>query len=133
MPLVHSWVLISPSPFCIAVPVRFVQELKAQEVAEGSTAQLRCKLSQAGSSVEWRKGALQLFPCAKYQMLQEGTAVELLVHDVQQEDAGLYTCDTGHTQSTAMLSVRGELPASPECLSFSSWSGGMHNALAQLP
>ncbi|XP_031510884.1 obscurin isoform X6 [Papio anubis] len=89
-----------------AAPVRFLQELQPQEVDEGGTAHLRCELSRAGASVEWRKGSLELFPCAKYQMVQDGAAAELLVHGVEQEDAGDYTCDTGHTHSMASLSVR---------------------------
>ncbi|KAM9732204.1 LOW QUALITY PROTEIN: obscurin-like [Dama dama] len=93
-----------------AAPVRFLRELQAQEVDEGATAHLRCELSRAGSSVEWRKGSLQLFPCAKYQMVLEGTAAELLLHGAEPEDAGLYTCDTGHAQSTACLSVRAPRP-----------------------
>jgi hypothetical protein len=93
-----------------AAPVRFLRELQAQDVDEGATARLRCELSREAVSVEWRKGSLQLFPCAKYQMVQEGTTAELLVHGVEQEDAGEYTCDAGHTQSIARLSVRGELP-----------------------
>lgn len=93
--------------------MHFIRELQAQEVDEGMTARLCCELSRAGASVEWRKGSLQLFPCAKYQMVQEGVAVELLVLSVEQEDAGHYTCDTGHAQSTASLFVRGKLPAGP--------------------
>lgn len=93
--------------------MQFLKELQAQEVDEGATAHLRCELSRAGASVEWRKGSLQLFSCAKYQMVQEGAVVELLVLGAEQEDAGHYTCDTGHTQSTASLSVRGELPDGP--------------------
>ncbi|XP_053074833.1 obscurin isoform X44 [Acinonyx jubatus] len=93
-----------------AAPVRFLQELQAQEVDEGATAHLRCELSQEGASVEWRKDSLQLFPCAKYQMVQEGRAAELWVHHTEQEDAGHYTCDTGHAQSTASLSVRAPRP-----------------------
>ncbi|XP_043440422.1 obscurin isoform X37 [Prionailurus bengalensis] len=93
-----------------AAPVRFLRELQAQEVDEGVTAHLRCELSQEGASVEWRKDSLQLFPCAKYQMVQEGRAAELWVHHTEQEDAGHYTCDTGHAQSTASLSVRAPRP-----------------------
>ncbi|XP_071075350.1 obscurin isoform X4 [Desmodus rotundus] len=93
-----------------AAPVRFLQELQAQEVDEGGLARLHCELSRAGASVEWRKGMLQLFPCTKYQMVQEGVVVELLVHGVEQEDSGYYTCDTGHAQSTARLSVRAPRP-----------------------
>ncbi|XP_078308594.1 obscurin isoform X39 [Panthera onca] len=93
-----------------AAPVRFLRELQAQEVDEGATAHLHCELSQEGASVEWRKDSLQLFPCAKYQMVQEGRAAELWVHRTEQEDAGHYTCDTGHAQSTASLSVRAPRP-----------------------
>ncbi|KAF6095953.1 hypothetical protein HJG60_014194 [Phyllostomus discolor] len=93
-----------------AAPVRFLQELQAQEVDEGALARLHCELSRAGASVEWRKGMLQLFPCTKYQMVQEGVTVELLVHGVEQEDSGYYTCDIGHTQSTARLLVRAPRP-----------------------
>ncbi|XP_040310372.1 obscurin isoform X20 [Herpailurus yagouaroundi] len=93
-----------------AAPVRFLRELQAQEVDEGATAHLRCELSQEDASVEWRKDSLQLFPCAKYQMVQEGRAAELWVHHTEQEDAGHYICDTGHAQSTASLSVRAPRP-----------------------
>lgn len=97
-------------PTLAAAPVRFLRELQAQEVDEGTSAHLRCELSQEAVSVEWRKGSLQLFPCAKYQMVQEGTTATLLVREVEQEDAGEYICDAGHAQSIARLSVRGELP-----------------------
>ncbi|XP_045423418.1 obscurin isoform X23 [Lemur catta] len=93
-----------------AAPVRFLRELEAQEVAEGGTAHLRCELSRPGAGVEWRKGSLQLFPCAKYQLVQEGAVAELLVRGAEPEDAGDYTCDTGHAQSTATLSVHAPRP-----------------------
>lgn len=86
--------------------------MQAQEVDEGTTARLRCELSREGASVEWRKGSLQLFPCAKYQMVQEGRTAELLVRGAEPEDSGQYTCDAGDSQSTASLSIRGELPSS---------------------
>lgn len=95
--------------------MRFLRELQAQEVDEGTTAHLHCELSQAAASVEWRKGSLQLFPCAKYQMVQEGATAALLVREVEQEDAGEYVCDAGHAQSIARLSVRGELPVAGMC------------------
>ncbi|XP_055284682.1 obscurin isoform X20 [Moschus berezovskii] len=116
-----------------AAPVRFLRELQAQEVDEGMTARLRCELSRAGSSVEWRKGSLQLFPCAKYQMVLEGTAAELLVHGAEQEDAGLYTCDTGHAQSTASLSVRAPRPMfKMELQSAEQEAGGVARLCCQL-
>ncbi|XP_022419029.2 obscurin isoform X4 [Delphinapterus leucas] len=114
-------------------PVRFLRELQAQEVDEGATAHLRCELSRAGASVEWHKGYLQLFPCAKYQMVLEGTAAELLVHGAEQEDAGPYTCDTGHAQSTASLSVRAPRPTfKTELQSTEQEAGGVARLCCQL-
>ncbi|XP_073077345.1 obscurin isoform X20 [Manis javanica] len=116
-----------------AAPVRFLHELQAQEVEEGITAHLRCELSRAGANVEWRKGSLQLFPCAKYQIVQEGTTAELLVHSVEQEDTGLYTCDTGHAQSSAILSVHAPRPAfQMELESTEQEAGGLARLYCQL-
>uniref|UniRef100_A0ABI7ZTT7 Non-specific serine/threonine protein kinase n=1 Tax=Felis catus TaxID=9685 RepID=A0ABI7ZTT7_FELCA len=116
-----------------AAPVRFLRELQAQEVDEGATAHLRCELSQEGASVEWRKDSLQLFPCAKYQMVQEGRAAELWVHHTEQEDAGHYTCDTGHAQSTASLSIRAPRPTfQMELQSMEQEAGGVAQLRCQL-
>ncbi|XP_077923838.1 obscurin-like [Halichoerus grypus] len=116
-----------------AAPARFLRELRAQEVDEGATARLHCELSREGASVEWRKGSLQLFPCAKYQMVQEGRTAELLVRGAEQEDAGHYTCDTGHTQSTASLSVRAPRPTFQEELrSTEQEAGGVAQLRCQL-
>ncbi|XP_044772968.1 obscurin [Neomonachus schauinslandi] len=116
-----------------AAPARFLRELQAQEVDEGATARLHCELSREGASVEWRKGSLQLFPCAKYQMVQEGRTAELLVRGAEQEDAGHYTCDAGHTQSTARLSVRAPRPTFQEELrSTEQEAGGVAQLRCQL-
>ncbi|KAL6089773.1 hypothetical protein STEG23_015653, partial [Scotinomys teguina] len=116
-----------------AAPVRFLRELQTQEVDEGTTAHLHCELSRVAASVEWRKGSLQLFPCAKYQMVQEGTTASLLVREVEQEDAGEYICDAGHTQSTARLSVRAPKPKFKTGLqSTEQEAGGMARLCCQL-
>ncbi|XP_044942911.1 obscurin isoform X13 [Mustela putorius furo] len=107
-----------------AAPVRFLRELQAQEVDEGATARLRCELSREGASVEWRKGSLQLFPCAKYQMVQEGRTAELLVRGVEPEDSGHYTCNAGDSQSTASLSIRAPRPIFQEELQSTEQEAG---------
>ncbi|KAM4870705.1 obscurin isoform X20 [Urocitellus parryii] len=116
-----------------AAPLRFLRELQALEVDEGATAHLRCELSQEGASVEWRKGSLQLFPCAKYQMVQEGSAAELLVRGAEQEDAGDYTCEAGQAQTTASLSIRSPKPKFKTRLqSMEQEAGGVARLCCQL-
>ncbi|XP_058878961.1 obscurin-like isoform X15 [Acipenser ruthenus] len=89
-----------------ALPVVFKQELQNQESEEGSTVTLRCELSKPGAPVEWRKGGVVLCPCGKYEMKQEGSSAVLLIQNVEPEDSGDYTCDTGDRQTTAALAVK---------------------------
>lgn len=74
---------------------------------EGESVTLHCELSKPGVPLEWRKGELGLCPCAKYEVRQAGPLASLVIHDVDPEDAGSYTCDSGVHQSTAQLDVKG--------------------------
>lgn len=92
-----------------AAPVVFTQELENQTAEEGDSVTLRCELSRAGVSLEWRRGELCLCPCAKYNIKQAGNLATLVIHDVDPEDSGNYTCDAAVSQSTAHLAVKGRL------------------------
>lgn len=76
---------------------------------EGDTVSLRCELSKPAVPLEWKKGELGLCPCAKYDIQQAGTLATLVIHDVDPEDSGSYTCDSGACRSTAQLVVKGTL------------------------
>lgn len=76
---------------------------------EGDRVILHCELSKSCVPLEWRKGELGLCPCAKYDIRQTGHLATLVIHDVDPEDSGSYTCDTGDSQSTAQLVVNGTL------------------------
>ncbi|XP_069815234.1 obscurin isoform X2 [Dendropsophus ebraccatus] len=89
-----------------ALPVVFTQELQNIEPPEGRTAVLQCMVSREAAPVEWRKGALVLQPGDKYEMTQDGHVVELVIHNVDMEDCGPYTCSTGSTQTTASVFVQ---------------------------
>lgn len=77
---------------------------------EGDSVTLKCELSKPGVPLEWRKGELGLCPCAKYEIRQKGLLATLVIHDVDLEDSGSYTCDVGDQRSTAQLAVKGMLP-----------------------
>lgn len=103
LPFFSSW-RHSPSP---ALPVLFKHWLKNEEVEEGREAVLRCELTKPNVPVEWRRGDTVLRSSDKYEIRQEGTHVELIIYDVEAEDAGDYTCDSGDQQTTASLQVKG--------------------------
>ncbi|XP_029109266.1 obscurin [Scleropages formosus] len=88
-----------------ALPVFFKQELQDAVVEEGGSVTLCCELSKPSAPVEWRKGGVDLCPCIKYEMSQDGCRAQLVIHSVDPEDSGDYTCDAGYRQSTAHLAV----------------------------
>ncbi|XP_051259502.1 obscurin isoform X3 [Dicentrarchus labrax] len=91
-----------------AAPVIFTKELENQMADEGNSVTLHCELSKPGVPLEWRKGELGLCPCAKYEIKQAGHLGTLVIHDVDPEDSGSYTCDSGDCQSTAQLAVKAQ-------------------------
>ncbi|KAM9322751.1 LOW QUALITY PROTEIN: obscurin [Pholidichthys leucotaenia] len=91
-----------------ALPVTFTRELESQTADEGDSVTLYCELSKPGISLEWRKGELGLCPCAKYEIKQSGWMGTLVIHNVDPEDSGCYTCDCGQHQSTAEVAVKAQ-------------------------
>ncbi|XP_070989779.1 obscurin-like isoform X19 [Oncorhynchus clarkii lewisi] len=89
-----------------ALPVIFTKDLQSQEPEEGGSVTLHCELSKPGVPVEWTKGEVGLCPCAKYEIVQEGHSARLVIHSLDPEDSGSYTCDSGNRKTTANLSVK---------------------------
>ncbi|XP_058481105.1 obscurin [Solea solea] len=98
----------SSSLAVIAAPVTFTKELESLTADEGDSVTLHCELSKSGVLLEWRKGELGLCPCAKYEISQTGQLAMLIIHDVDPQDSGSYTCDTGDHQSTAQVFVKAQ-------------------------
>ncbi|XP_061776430.1 obscurin isoform X3 [Nerophis ophidion] len=89
-----------------ALPVTFTTNLEDQTANEGQSVILQCELSKPDVPVEWRKGELGLCPCSKYEITQTAHRVALVIHDVDKNDAGCYSCDAGFHQSTAHVAVK---------------------------
>ncbi|KAK6320615.1 hypothetical protein J4Q44_G00097220 [Coregonus suidteri] len=89
-----------------AFPVTFKRQLQNTMIKEGDSGEFWCELSKPGAPVDWRKGRVILKSGDKYEMKQEGRITKLLIHDVEESDAGKYTCKTKDAQSTAELTVK---------------------------
>ncbi|XP_035804053.2 obscurin isoform X3 [Amphiprion ocellaris] len=89
-----------------ALPVTFEQEVENLEVKEGDSGVFCCEISKPGAPVDWRKGRVILKPGYKYEMKQDGRLTKLIINNVEESDAGKYTCKTKDSQSTAELTVR---------------------------
>lgn len=58
--------------------------------------------------MEWKKGQELLEASSKYKMSQDGAVAKLIIHELDVEDAGDYTCVCGDQQTTASLTVNGK-------------------------
>lgn len=98
------------------LPAVFTQELKDQKALEKESVTWSCELSKPGIPVQWRKGKIDLCSCAKYEFRQDCNLVQLIIHDVDPEDSGDYTCDCGDQKTTAHLEVKGRTLANLDSL-----------------
>ncbi|KAM4574398.1 obscurin [Fundulus diaphanus] len=89
-----------------ALPVTFKKEVENLEVKEGDSAAFCCELSKPGAAVDWRKGRVILKAGYKYEMKEESGLTKLIINNVEESDAGKYTCKTEDSQSTAELTVK---------------------------
>ncbi|XP_045907721.1 obscurin isoform X24 [Micropterus dolomieu] len=89
-----------------AAPVLFNKELESQEATEGDKATLYCETSTPDCKVTWLKGSTILTNGEKYSMEQRATIHALVIHKLNVNDSGEYTCDTGDKRSTASLTVK---------------------------
>ncbi|XP_009579708.1 PREDICTED: obscurin-like [Fulmarus glacialis] len=88
------------------LPVLFNTELKNVESEEGGTAVLHCEISKPDAPVEWRKGGVVIQPSDKYEMKLKGSIAELIIHGVEPDDCGDYTCSTGYEITTGSVYVQ---------------------------
>lgn len=58
--------------------------------------------------VKWMKGQEVLKASSKYEMSQDGAVAKLIIHELDMEDTGDYTCVCGDQQTTATLTVNGK-------------------------
>lgn len=75
---------------------------------EGNEVKLRCEVSKAGASVEWKKGEKVLSDGEKYQMKHSGSILELIIRKCQPKDSGTYSCVCAEVKSTATIIITGE-------------------------
>uniref|UniRef100_A0A8C3B0J3 Ig-like domain-containing protein n=1 Tax=Cyclopterus lumpus TaxID=8103 RepID=A0A8C3B0J3_CYCLU len=77
-----------------------------QEAREGDAATLSCETSSPDCQVIWLKGSTVLTHGEKYNTEQRASTHILVVHKLNVQDGGEYTCDTGGRKSTATLTVK---------------------------
>ena len=69
-------------------------------MTEGTTLELKCKLSGESSAVKWTKDDNAITDGGKYEVLRNSLEQKLLVRDFQASDEGLYTFNIGRRKTS---------------------------------
>ena len=68
---------------------------------------LQCEASKPKVAPTWKKDEVILGSSDKYEILQSGRSLALIIHNLCKDDAGEYVCDLGTSQTKATVTVHG--------------------------
>lgn len=89
-------------------PAVFLRSLEDAVGEEQGEVCLQCEISKETVTPVWRKDGMVLTADDKYEILQFGKSMALIIHSLSKDDAGQYTCDLGTSQTKAKVTVHGE-------------------------
>lgn len=101
----HTLCMLILAPERPAVFLRSLEDAVGEEQGEVC---LQCDISKETVTPVWRKDGMVLTADDKHELLQFGKSMALIIHSLSKDDAGLYTCDLGTSQTKAKVTVHGE-------------------------
>lgn len=75
---------------------------------EGETVTLSCTVSDPMATLTWIRNNVAIKAGPKYDLRKCGHLNQLRIHNLDMEDSGTYSCDTGDAQCTVNLIVEGK-------------------------
>ncbi|XP_069331218.1 myosin light chain kinase, smooth muscle isoform X2 [Eulemur rufifrons] len=102
-------------------PPKFATKLGRAVVKEGQTGRFSCKITgRPQPQVTWLKENIPLQPSTRVSMSEKNGVQVLEIHEVNQDDVGVYTClvvnGSGKASMSAELSIQGLDNASRSCV-----------------
>lgn len=88
-----------------AVFLKCLEDVVGEEQGEVC---LQCESSKEMVTPVWRKDGTVLSANEKHEFLQFGKSMALIVHSLNKEDAGQYSCDLGTIHTQAEVTVHGK-------------------------
>ncbi|XP_045633492.1 obscurin-like protein 1 isoform X5 [Ursus americanus] len=87
---------------------------REKTVLVGRRAVLEVTVSRSGGHVCWLREGVELCPGDKYELRSHGPTHSLVIHDVQPEDQGTYSCQAGQDSAHTRLLVEDIPDSGPE-------------------
>lgn len=110
--------------------VKFSKPLDNVVGLKGSDVVLKCELVKSKGDVQWLKGSQEIAPNRHFTIRAEGRVRSLTIHEVTEDDAGDYACESKDERTSATVVVNSKF-ISPKglvliCIKLNLKSGMNH-------
>lgn len=75
---------------------------------KGSSLTLRCEVSKPKGDVQWLKDGQEISPSRQHTIRAQGRERSFTIHQVVEDDAGEYTCESTDDRTSATVTVESE-------------------------
>ncbi|XP_049449257.1 obscurin-like protein 1 isoform X13 [Epinephelus fuscoguttatus] len=85
--------------------VKFVRPLENVVSLKGSSLILRCEINKPKGDVQWLKDGQEISPSRRHTIRAQGRERSFTIHQLVEEDAGEYTCESTDDRMSATVTV----------------------------
>lgn len=89
-------------------PVRVFRDMLNVKAVPGEDPELSCEITKPEVTIKWLKNGRLIRSSSKYEMMQKGYLVTLVIHNATVKDSGEYCCEADGIATRARLEVRGK-------------------------
>ncbi|XP_035029703.2 obscurin-like protein 1 isoform X15 [Hippoglossus stenolepis] len=88
--------------------VKFIRPVENTVCVKGSSLTLRCEINKPKGDVQWLKDGREIPPSRRHTIRAQGRERIFTIHQIVEEDAGEYTCESTDDRTSSTVSV--EIP-----------------------
>lgn len=98
------------------MPVKFIKPLENIVSLKSSSLILRCEVNKPKGDVQWLKNGQEIAPSRRHTIRAQGRERSFTIHQIQDEDAGVYTCESTDDKTSATVTVESKLTLNQKSL-----------------
>ncbi|XP_028249494.1 obscurin-like protein 1 isoform X7 [Parambassis ranga] len=88
-----------------AMRVKFIKQLENVVSLKGSKLTLQCEINKPKGDVQWLKDGQEISPSRQHTIRAQGRERSFTIHQVTEEDAGEYVCESTDDRTSATVTV----------------------------
>lgn len=92
-----------------AMRVKFSKPLENVAGLKGSNVVLKCELYKSKGDVQWLKNSQEIAASRHFTIRAEGRVRSLTIHNITEDDAGEYACESKDERTSATVTVNSKL------------------------